>query len=240
MLLLRRSLLASLAVALGVSGLHAQTATIGYNPVANPLAPTVLLFTGASLNTTTAFVVPFRFNTLGDYSLTSVSLLLAGNANLADFSISVSSTLPTNLTPPTALTTFSATGTLNGTGTAYSFASGATPTLTANTTYYYRVAYNGTDTANWILTGGSASTGSGGTPALTYISSSFAPNTMITYRSVTGTGLTDGYGNMGAFSITANAVSAIPEPSTYAAIAGALTLVGAIFVRRRQRCSRPA
>lgn len=240
---LRRLLASSLALALtatlGVSLVRAQTATIGYNSVSNPLAPTVLRFNDASLTASTAYIVPIQINSIGNYSLTSVSLLLAGNANLAHFSLSVSSTLPTDLTPPTALTTFSTTGTLSGTETAYNFTSGATPTLAANTTYYFRVAYTGTDTANWILTGGSAFTGSGSTPSLTFIDSAFAANTLLTYRSVTnvgGSGVTysNDYGNLGAFSITATAVSAIPEPSTYAAIAGALTLVGAILVRRRQ------
>lgn len=240
--LLRRLLLASLALALtatlGISLVRAQTATIGYNPVSNPLTPTVLTFTGASLDANTAFIVPFRFNTLGDYSLTSVSLLLAGNANLTNFSLSVSSTLPTDLTPPTALTTFSTTGTLSGTETAYNFTTGATPTLAANTTYYFRVAYTGTDTANWIKTGGSAFTGSGSTPSLTFIDSAFAANTLLTYRSVASGGFSNDYGNLGAFSITANAVSAIPEPSTYAALAGGLTLAAALYVRRRQNRSR--
>jgi hypothetical protein len=239
---LRRILTASLALALaatlGVSLLRAQTATIGYNPVSNPLAPTVPIFTGASLDATTAFIVPFRFNTLGDYSLTSVSLLLAGNANLTHFSLSVAATLPTDLTPPTALTTFSATGTLSGTESAYSFTSGATPTLAANTTYYFRVAYTGTDTANWIKTGGSAFTGSGSTPSLTFIDSAFAANTLLTYRSVASGEFSNDYGNLGAFSITASAVSAIPEPSTYAALAGGLTLAAALYVRRRQNRSR--
>ncbi|MEY2878843.1 MAG: hypothetical protein RLZZ15_1223 [Verrucomicrobiota bacterium] len=232
----RRFLVASLALAtaVGVASLRAQTATIGYSPVANPLSPTVLSFTGASLNANTAFIVPFQINTLGDYSLSSVSLLLAGNASLANFSLSVSSTLPTDLTPPSALTTFSATGTLNPTEAAYNFTSGATPTLAANTTYYFRVAYTGTDTANWILTGGSAFTGSGSTPSLSFISSAFGADTLITYRSVASGAGSNDYGNMGAFSITASAVSAVPEPSTYAALAGGLTLAAALYVRRRQ------
>ena len=242
---LRHLLATSLALTatLGVSLVPAQTATIGYNPVSNQIAPTVLRFNTASLNENTAFIVPFQFNSLGDYSLTSVKLLLAGNADLAEFSLSVSSTLPTDLTPPSALLTFSTTGTLSGTESAYTFTPSATPTLAANTTYYYRVAYTGADTANWILSGGSTFTGSGSTPSLTFIDSAFAANTFITYRSVTNGGSSSGssvplyndyYGNMGAFSITASAVSAIPEPSTYAAIAGALTLIGALVVRRRQ------
>jgi hypothetical protein len=227
----------ALAATLGVSALRAQTATIGYNSVSNPLAPTVAIFTGASLDANTAFIVPFRVNTLGDYSLTSVSLLLAGNANLAHFSLSVSATLPADLTPPTALTTFATTGTLGSTETAYSFTSGATATLTANTTYYFRVAYTGTDTANWIKTGSSAFTGSGSTPSLTFIDSAFAANTLLTYRSVASGAFSNDYGNLGAFSITASAVSAIPEPSTYAALAGGLTLAAALYVRRRQNRS---
>ena len=250
--LLRRVLVASLALAatLGVSRLRAQTATLGYDPVANLVSPTVLTFTGASLNATTAFVVPFQFNTLGNYSLTSVSLLLAGNASLAQFSLAVSTTLPTDLTPPTALTTFSATGTLSGTEAAYNFTSGATPTLAANTTYYFRVAYTGTDTANWIAAAanGTGATGSGGfvfvpvSGALLSTSNGYGGvfTSAVTYRSLTSGGFTNVQDTLGAFSITATAVSAIPEPSTYAALAGAATLAAALYVRRRKNRSPSA
>lgn len=234
----------ALAATPDVSPLRAQSATIGYSPVANLVSPTVLTFTGASLNANTAFVVPFQFNTLGDYSLTSASLLLAGNAHLGDFSLSVSSTLPTNLTPPTALTTFSATGTLNSTAAAYSFTSGASLTLAADTTYYFRVAYTGNDTANWIASAanGTGSTGSGGfvfvpvSGALLSTSNGYGGvlTSAVTYRSLTSGGFTNVQDAMGAFSITASAVSAIPEPSTYAALAGAVTLAAALYVRRRK------
>lgn len=250
MISLCRRLALALIATLAFSRLPAQTATIGYSPVSNLVTPTVLTFTGASLNANTAFVVPFQFNTLGNYSLTSVSLLLAGNANLANFSLSVSSTLPTDLTPPTALTTFSATGTLNSTASAYSFTSGATPTLAANTTYYFRVAYTGSDAANWIASAanGTGATGSGGfvfvpvTGALLSTSNGYGGvfTSAVTYRSLTSGGFTNVQDTMGAFSITANAVSAIPEPSTYAALAGAATLAAAFYVRRRKNHSPSA
>lgn len=229
----------------GVSSLRAQTATIGYSPVANLVAPSVVIFSGASLNANTAYVVPFQFNTLGDYSLTSVSLLLAGNASLADFSLSVTSTLPTSLTLPGALTTLSAAGSLSGSETAYNFTAGSAPTLTANTTYYLNIAYAGTDTANWILSasqGSSASTGSGGfvfipvSGALVSGLNGYGGVTIsnITYRSLTSGSFADLDTTIGAFSITAAAVSAVPEPSTYAALAGLGALVAVICVRRRQ------
>jgi len=237
----RRAALAAALVLAGTSSLVAQT-TIGYSPVANYNAPTVAIFTGTSLNSSTAFIVPFQINTLGNYSLTSVSLLLAGNASLSDFSLSVSSTLPTDLTAPTALTAFSAAGTLTGTETAYNFTSGATPTLAANTTYYFRIAYTGGATANWIKPTDGGASGSGGIPALTFFDSVLISGsgsggttaTAITYRSLTSGGFSDGYNVMGAFSITASAASAIPEPATYAAIFGGLALVGAVVLRRRR------
>ncbi|MBI3886460.1 MAG: PEP-CTERM sorting domain-containing protein [Opitutae bacterium] len=232
----RRTLAAALALAaaFGVAPLRAQTATIGHSPVANAVAPDVSIFTGASLNPNTAFIVPFQFNTLGDYSLTSVSLLLSGNASLADFDLSASSTLPTDLTAPTALTTFATTGTLSGTETAYNFASGTSATYLGGTTYYFRVAYTGTGTANWIKPTDGGFTGSGGIPPLTFIDSALVDGPDISYRSLTSGGFTDSFNNIGAFSITATAVSAVPEPSTYAAIFGAVVLLGAVVARRRR------
>ena len=55
----------------------------------------------------------------------------------------------------------------------------------------------------------------------------------VTYRSLTSGGFTNVQDTMGAFSITANAVSAIPEPSTYAVVLGALVL-GFVALRRRK------
>jgi len=231
---LRRLRAGLLAFALAAaSGLRAQSATIGYSPVANADAPSVNSFV-SGMSTGTGYIVPFRVNSLGDYSLTSVSLLLSGNSSVTSLSLSVSSTLPTDLTAPTALTTFTTTGALGATPAAFTFNAGATPTLTAGTTYYFRVAYTGTDTVNWIRANGTAISGSGGIPPLSFIDSSFAAGQAITYRSVTSGGFTDLNNHIGAFSITANAVSAVPEPSTYAALAGALALAAAFFVRRRR------
>lgn len=235
----RRSLPGWLALGfllLAPSGLRAQT-TIGHSPVANAAAPSVSSFV-SGMTTSTAYIVPFRFNSIGNYSLTSISLLLSGNSSVTSLSLSVSSTLPTDLTAPTALTTFSTTGTLGSTPAAFTFNAGATPTLTAGTTYYLRFAYTGTDTVNWIKVNSNGNTGSGGVPALSPVESLYSSITAsggepnLSYRSVTSSGFTDGFDNIGGFSITA---SAIPEPSTYAAIFGAAALVGAVVVRRRRR-----
>jgi len=56
-------------------------------------------------------------------------------------------------------------------------------------------------------------------------------------------GTTNSYGSYGTFSTTINGqnldltwtATAIPEPATYAALVGAMALVGACWHRRRQR-----
>ncbi len=247
---LRRLRNASIALGLtalcGVSVLRAQTATIGYDPLANTGG-----FIFKSFTASTAYVVPFQFNTLGDYSINSVSLLLRGDADLADFTLSVSTTLPSDLTAPTSLTTFSTTGTLSGSDVVYSFSSGATPTLAANTTYYLRVGYNGANTANWIATsGGGVGVNNYGAFVFNPVSGAVFGGTAgygglnadpITYRSLTSGGFNDSEATMGGFSLTASAVSVIPEPAAYASLVGAVTLAAALFVRRRrQNSSGPA
>lgn len=231
---------------LGVSGLRAQTLIVGYNAVTNTVSPTVNIFTDASLDADTAFIIPFFFEAeqflaenesfSGNYAIDSISLLLAGDASLADFSLSVSSTLPTDLTAPGALVSFSSASTLVGTETAYTFSPSAVVSLVADTTYYIRVGYTGTGTANWILAGnpGVPDFGSGSGPTFGAIFTTENPGTTISYRAVTSSGFSNEFATVGAFSITATAISAVPEPATYAGIVGAATLAAALMVRRRR------
>jgi len=238
----RAALFAALALA-GASPFAAQTATIGYTPLSNFNAPDVISFV-SGMTTGTAYLVPFAFNTLGDYSVTSVSLFLSGNSNLTSLSLSVSAALPTDLTAPTALTTLSASGTLTGTPTAFTFNAGAAPMLTAGATYYFRFAYTGGDTVNWIKLSTGSSTGSGGIPPLAAVDALYTytegevGGAAVSFRTVSGGGFSDGYDHIGGFSITAAAASAIPEPSTYAALFGAAALAGAAAWRLRRSRDR--
>jgi hypothetical protein len=251
--LLNACLTLALTATLGISGLRAQTLTIGYGEE-NTVSPTVNIFTGASLEANTAFIIPFQFNSeifTDGFYLNSVSLLLSGDASLADFSLSVSSALPTDLILPSALVTFSSTGLLGETGLARTFTPNATvniPSISSGSfgsesgsgpsffTYYLRVAYTGTDTANWILAGnaGTPYSGSGSSPTFSAFRGTLDPSEVISYRSVTSEGYENDFATLGAFSITATAVTAVPEPATYAGIIGAATLAVALVVRRRR------
>lgn len=239
------ALLFGLAAALG-SPLAAQT-TIGYVPNADlgsVNSPTIIM------SSSNGYVVAFDFTNAtigGDYTLSSISLLLSGNANLADFSARISTTAPTapdNITPlPTALTTLSASssGTLNAsTASAYTFTPNSSYTLSADTTYYLTILYNGSGTANWIATtSAGGDTGSGtnnyGT-ALSPLTSALNPATNgIFYRSVHPV---DGYGSYYSQSSAGSnlglAITAVPEPGTTTALFGAAALLAGLFIRRRR------
>lgn len=255
----RATLLALVASAM-VAGpfLLAQSATIGHSPVADLNNDNGNFLTGMSSDK--AYFVPFQFNTLGDYSLASVTLLLSGSGNPGNLSLLATSTLGTDYTVPIALTTFTATGTLSTTPTAFTFTASSSTTLSANTTYYLRVT-GGNDTGfiNWVKSsiasgggggGEGGSTGSGGETGSTFnefgslvpLTSSLDPGSTLSFREIqSGSGgvsaLDYAVGSLGGISITANAVSAVPEPGTYAAIAGAVAL-GAAAIARRRRSGR--
>jgi len=216
--------------------LRAQT-TIGVVPNVDQNFANVNF--AAGLSNSAGYLLPFQFTTAligGDYSLTSVSLLLSGDASLSDFSILATSTLATDLTVPTSLTTFSTTGTLTATPTAYSFTAGASPTFAADTTYYVRIVYTGASTANWVnASSNGALTGRAGYgPILDPIDSFYLPGSnMITHRQLSAASFTDQFnGSAMGFSITAVAV---PEPGTYAAIAGGFAMLAALAVRMKRR-----
>jgi hypothetical protein len=134
--------------------------------------------------------------------------------------------------------TFSASGALNGTPAAYTFNANATSSLNAGTTYYLRFAYAGADEVNWIRTNTDFSSTTPG--FLNPVDAAYPAGTPFYYRATTGDGFTDFRATIGGFSITANAVSAIPEPGTYAAFAGAATLVAGFVVRWRRARNKTA
>ncbi len=215
---------------------------VGNSSVANASAPMISTFfsytTGASAGT--VLVVPFAFNGTGNYSLVSVSLLLRGNASLSGLSLTASSTLPTTSAAPTTTTlaTFSTSGTLTSTPTAYNFTANAASDLDFGTTYYLRLAYTGPDDVNWIRTDTTDTliNNSNMFPVI----STHPDGTLFYFRSITDESFTDYYGAIGGFSITANAVSAVPEPGAVAALAGGTALLAGFFVRwRRSRAIAP-
>src|SRR5690606_35975766 len=65
----------------------------------------------SGMTSSTVIVISFRFDSLGDYTPTSVNLLLSspsGTANRSDMSLGIFSTQPDSLDLPPALMTFSA------------------------------------------------------------------------------------------------------------------------------------
>lgn len=236
------ALLFGLAAGL-VCPLAAQT-TIGYVPNADLGSAN---HTGYAMTSSTGYVVAFDFtsSTLGNssYNLNSVSLLLSGDANLADFSAQISATAPTSLTLPTALTTLSSanSGTLNSsTASAYSFAPGSSYTFSADTTYYLTVLYTGANTANWIATSTAGGVYSG---LLAGYGASLDPLTTaldpgyygIFDRQITTSGYNDPWHNQsGANAGLAITATAVPEPGTTASIFGAVALLAGLFIRRRR------
>jgi hypothetical protein len=210
---------------------------VGYGSIANGTVPSsTLLFMG--LTSSSVFVVPFAFDSLGNYSLTSVSLLLSsssGTANLSDLPLKIFSTQPiTTLSLPTAVTTFFATGSIASNQAIYTFSPSSSPTLLPHTTYYLGVTYVGTDSVDWNETGMDNFAAVDG--ALT---DTFPDGTDFNYFIVGDGGFDTLQGNIGGFSITASAVSAIPEPAAVGAIAALCVLALALLVRwRRSRAVR--
>jgi hypothetical protein len=223
--------------------LGAQTQTIGYQP----LTDAGHLSSGFTegFGSGKADVIPFDFTGLGSYSVGSISLLLSGDASLSDVSVSISSALPTNLGSETSLASFSLSGTLNSTPTVYTFNAESTPALTAGATYYLQLGYTGSATVNWILTTSAGQSGvgffsgSGGIPPLTPVNSTLSPSEFVTFRQLTAGGSSDDYQQVGGFSVTAEAMSAVPEPATYGLVMGAAALLAGLIARRRRMSDGP-
>lgn len=218
-----------LSFGLGLLEVAQASSTIGYAGVDDPDNSNSDFVSGMS--SSSAYLIQFAFQGLGDYSLDSVQLMLDGNADLSDFSVMATSTLPNDLTLPASLTTFSTTGTLDANHTVYSFAANTPMTLTDSTPYYLRVSYTGPDTANWIRAAGNPGSGSTGSGAfvLTLVQSELTTQGL-NMREVTSGGPNNLVNAIPGFSITA---SAIPEPGTLGLLATGLALT-ALYIRRRR------
>lgn len=224
------------------SGTTSST-TIGYYQMTNTASPSVYTF-ASGMTSSTDYALPFQVNSLGtNFSADIVSLLVQGNANLSDLALSVTDTLPTSTSLPTALVTYSfvGSGTIASTPTAYTFNATSTVTLSANTTYYLIFGYNGTGSLDWVrensLDNGAASA------SLTPLTTPVGDGAYITYRVLGSSSFSDHSDQTGGFSITANAISAVPEPAAYAAIVGAITIalgLGVRWQRHRRRLVVPS
>jgi len=182
-------------------------------------------------------VIPFKFTSLGDYTLTSASLLLKpdeNNISLSDLSLVVYDTLPPDSTSlPTAVTSFASTDVAPGnTLGIHTFTATSSPTLEAGKTYYLGATYFGTHTLAWNLTTQDP-TGSG--PVV--VGDTYEDGTTFSYYLLTasGGGTTQLIDQVGGFSITAAAISAVPEPATTTALAAGAVLTAALWVRWRRR-----
>lgn len=237
-------LLAALALAAALPLRGQSTATIGHSPIADAAGTNSSLF--ATIGRSDIYV-PFRINTLGDYTLSSVALLLNGTGSVGGLTLLATTALGTDPgTPGSSLATFTGSGTLGATPTVFTFNAGSSATLTANTTYYLYLGFDSASSVNWIRTSiasaGGAGSGSGTVSGGTTLNPTFgtlAATDTVSFRSFQsnsgGVTIVDqSQSNFAGFSITASAVSAIPEPSTYAALGGAAALVVALIVRRRR------
>lgn len=200
------------------------------------------------LTSDNGYFIPFIFYGFDEpYRLNSIQLLLSGDADLSDISLLATSTLGIDLTLPPILTTFSTTGTLTDTPTVYTFGADSFPHLTPGSTYYVRLLYTGTDTANWVLTSVAASGGEGsssggdpstsggyGSPPPVHLSPMVGPighDLSFMTRWVTSTSYSNQRYTAG-ISITATAV---PEPAHFALGVTGFTLTMALLVRLRRR-----
>lgn len=266
-LLLPAAILLSLPLVLPHARADGATAAVGYTSINAGIASPNDLSGGWGLNATEIYVVPFRINTLGNYSLTSLSLLFVTDAYGGDpstsggvghgggpppsdggsgpdpdyeyppgvgLSVQVFSSLPDSLTLPTSLVTFGfATAIPNGGGIT-TFMPLSSPTLNADTTYYLSV-YQPTNPYASVGWGMPEWSGLVDGPLSDPIAGLYDNGTQLPYYKVTADGGTEHYGVIGGFSLTATAVSAVPEPATAAVILGGSVLAAALCVRRRRK-----
>ena len=163
--------------------------------------------------------------TTGGTAMNLSAITLAFNYN-GDFSSGFSLAVYSNNSgaPGTLLETLSGASEPNTTAN-YSYTSGASTLLSANTTYWWvaSVTPSGTPSFNILLTSSPSGTNSNGWG----IGNAYtAVQTDTTFGSLSAVG-----GRSFQFSV--ETTSAIPEPSTYAALAGAAVLGLAIYRRRR-------
>lgn len=260
-LLLPAAILLSLPLALPHTRADDDTAAVGYTSINAGTASHLYLSGGWGLNAREIYVVPFRINTLGSYSLTSLSLLFESQAYGGDpntsggdqhgggpgggptyslyphgteLSIQVFSSLPDSLTLPASLVTFGNVLSLPNGGGIVTFTPLSSPTLNADTTYYLS-AYkpiNPYSSISWSIPDWSGSPVDG--PSPDPIAGLLDDGTRLPFYIVTADGVTEHYGVGGGFSLTATAVSAVPEPATTAVILGGSVLAAALWVRRRR------
>ncbi len=195
-----------------------------------------------SLGSQKIYVIPFRFDSLGDYTLTSANLLLStplglpsqpsfATPSLSDVSLQVFSSLPSSLSLPTPITSFASLDIATTTVGVHTFAATSSPTLTASTTYYLGLTYLGDDPLSWNYYEEVPSLG----PKLSNpVSDTFNSRTAFIYYAIGSEGVTQDTAVLGGFSITAAAVNAIPEPATTVAFAAGAVLAAAMWVRWRR------
>lgn len=150
-----------------------------------------------------------------------------------ELSIQVFSSLPDSLTLPTSLVTFGALSDIPNGGGIVTYTALSLPTLNADTTYYLSVhkPINPYSFILWGMPSGSPID----SPLFGPITGLYDNGTQFPFYKVTADGVTDHYGVIGGFSLTATAVSAIPEPATAAVILGGSVLAAALWVRRRRK-----
>ena len=259
-LLLTAAILLSLTLVLPHARAADDTATVGYTSINTGTATPLDLSGGWGLRATEIYVVPFRINTLGNYSLTSLSLLFqsqsyGGDPNTSggdqhgggpgggpiysvyphasELSIQVFSSLPDSLTLPTSLVTFAASNGYPNGGGIVTFTPLSSPTLNADTTYFLSVykPINPYSAITWGMPSGSPADSPLGFDPITGLHDN---GTRFPFHKVTADGVTNHYDIIGGFSLTATAVSAIPEPATTAVILGGSVIAAARWVRRRR------
>ncbi len=213
---------------------------VGYGSIADGNVPggsfAFKTFTSGSV-----IVIPFQFNSLGAYTLTSASLLLktdANNISLFDLSLVVYDTIPPDSTSlPAAVTSFASTDVApSNTLGIHTFTATSSPTLEAGRDYYLGVTFFGPHTLAWNLTAEDP-TGSG--PVV--VADTYEDGTTFSYYllSAGGGGTTRLIEQVGGFSITAAAITAVPEPATTTALAAGAVLTAALWIRwRRRRAGR--
>ncbi len=245
------------------------TAAVGYTSIHTDIADKDYLGGGWGLNATEIYVVPFRINTLGNYSLTSASFLFQSQAyggdpntsgggqhgggppptdggsggdpvysvypGASELSVQVFSSLPDSLTLPTSLVTFADfEGYPNGGGNVTLTPLSSSPTLNADTTYYLSI-YKPINPYSGIFWGAPEWSGGPVDGDPDFVSALYDNGTQLPFYKITADGVTEHYGVIGGFSLTATAVSAVPEPATAAAILGGSVLAAALWVRRRRK-----
>jgi hypothetical protein len=236
------------AVLLNAPRAVAQT-TIGHVPITDG-GTTSTFFTITGHN---QIFVPFKFSSIGSYNVSSVNLFLQ-NFNAENIGVTLVNALPSGTTIASDMATFTNPGSGGSVGgpANTAFTATSSPTLTAGTEYYIRVYSKGaplsgttpTTVGTWLYD----YNGSYTTVALSALTSALGTTDAISFRNTlystafTGSlsqpasySTVGDYDRLGQFSITANALTAVPEPATYATLVGLTVLGVALGMRTRKR-----